>query len=455
MAFDGDRDVVAWLHRRAGFGLAPGELDRLAPLGPAGVIDRLVDPDAHGVAPAADPWAGLDLPLDAKDAERKARGTLPGAWVLAMAASERPLHEWMRWFWHGHFVSTMAVVRSPELMVRQLRMLGDLGLGRFPDLLRAVTIDASMLMYLDGRTNRKGAVNENYGREVLELFTLGLGSFDEADVRAGAEALTGWRLDRSRGEVRFDPAAHDDGAHRYLGVDGVHDLDTVVAAICAHEALPTFLAGKLSRAILGPDVEADLVTRLAADFRAGDLEIRPLVRAILEAGADGAGSPMVWAPVPWLASMIRATGAPVPLERATVLAANQLRAAGQTPMDAPNVAGWPGGRAWLSSSTTLARVDLAAVVADLTPTDSPAYQAAESGDVPALAMALGRPVPFSASTTAALVGVGTDPASGTAPGGSTPSNPAATGAAPGNSAAGQVARIRLAVAMTAPEMVIA
>ena len=107
-----------------------------------------------------------------------------------------PFAEWMRWFWHGHFVSTLRVVKQPQLMVQQLRLFGTLGLGDFRSLLRAVTIDPAMLIYLDGTTSTKGAVNENYGREVLELFALGIGNYGEADVRAGAEALTGWRAPR-------------------------------------------------------------------------------------------------------------------------------------------------------------------------------------------------------------------------------------------------------------------
>lgn len=422
-----DRTSIAWLHRRVGFGLAPGELEELAVLGVDAVLDRLVDPDAHGVAPAADPWDGLDLSLDLDGKGTQEDRIRPiAAWVAAMARTHRPTEEWMRWFWHGHFVSTIRVVKSPQLMVRQLRLLGTAGLGDFSSLLRAVTIDPAMLVYLDGRTNRKGAVNENYGREVLELFALGIGNYGEDDVRAGAEALTGWRIDRDTGDVQYVAKAHDDRSHAYLGAQGVHDLDGVVAAIVGHEACAPFIAAKLCRAILGPEVDGGLVRRLAADFRDDGMRVRPLVRSILEAGLDGAAQPMVWAPLPWFVAMVRAHG----LDPARVVepARRQLVAAGQVPMDAPNVAGWPDGRAWLTSATTLARCTLASGIAELAGPDSPPVRAAMASDWGALASALGRPEGFAAPTLAAL--------------GSLPEG------APG-------ARSALTVAMASPDLVVA
>ncbi|MEZ5143611.1 MAG: DUF1800 family protein [Acidimicrobiales bacterium] len=196
------------------------------------------------------------------------------------------------------------------------------------------------------------------------------------------------------------PRLHDDTRHDYLGRSGVHDVDTVVDAVVAHEACGPFIAGELARAVLGPDVDEGLTRRLGRDFVDAGLQLRPLVRAVLEAGLQGAATSLVQAPVPWLASMIRATAAPVTAALAAL--ARGLQAAGQVPMDAPSVAGWPGGRAWLSSAATVARVDLAAALAGLTPTTSPAWSAASRGDVGALADALGRPGGFGEATAAAL-----------------------------------------------------
>ncbi|MGZ4681018.1 MAG: DUF1800 domain-containing protein [Acidimicrobiales bacterium] len=396
-----DRSAIAWLARRVGFGLGPGELDSLVALGVPSVVDRLVDPDAHGIAAAPDPWRSLDLAgYDIHKSGGPLRQASVEAWLQAMFVTPRPLEEWMRWFWHGHFVSTNGVVKDPRLMVGQLRMLGAEGLGDFRTLLRAVTIDPAMLVYLDGTDSRIGAVNENYGREVLELFALGVGNYSEADVRAGATALTGWHVYRPDGTASFQSRIHDDSPQSYLGRTGVHDLDTVVDAIVGHDACAPFITGKLARAILGPDVDDGLISRLAGDFAASGLQIRPLVRAILEAGLDGASSTMVMAPVPWAVAAARSAGVgPDDLGRALPLG---LRDAGQLPMSAPNVGGWPGGRAWLTSSTTLSRVDLAGRIASKAPDADPARQAAAAGDLAALADRLGRPEGFIPATSAAL-----------------------------------------------------
>ncbi len=421
-----DRSRIAWLYRRAAFGLAPGQLDELAAKGVDRALDELLDPDGHGVPAAPDPWAGMDLAgdLDGQAGRQRARAFV-GAWIVHMATTPRPLDEWVRWFWHGHFVSTLRVVKVPALMAEQLRLLGRLGQGQLAPLVKAVTIDPAMLIYLDGRTNRKGRINENYGRELLELFTLGIGHYTEADVRAGAEALSGWRIDRETGTARFVAREHDDTPHQYLGVDGVHDLDGVVRAVTAHEACAPFIAGKLCRAILGPDVDAGLVARLAGQFRDDGLAVAPLLRRILEAGLDGASTPMVWAPLPWFVAMVRANG--LDMARVVGPAADQLIAAGQVPMDAPNVAGWPGGTAWLTSATTLARATLAGGVAGFAG-DGPVVAAAARRDWAALASAVGRPEGFAPGTVAALEGI-----------------------AAGRSSA----RVAATVAMAAPDVVVA
>ena len=304
MASDADRTTIALLHRRAGWGLAPGELDARVGDGVSATIDRLVDPDQHGVPPSPDPWADIDLTLSrpgpqatqaekqqARQAERQQSEAAIGAWLDHLASTPRPLEEWMAWFWHGHFVSGLDKVKVPLLMVQQLRTYRELAFAPLPELVRAATTDPAMLLYLDGGTSTGSQPNENYGRELLELFTLGIGNYGEDDVQAGAKALTGWTIDRRTGQSTFARARHDDSAQRYLGVDNVHDVDTVVAAVTAHKACAPFIAAKLARTILGPSVEDALVQDLAATFVANGLDTRVLVRAILEAAASGRAQP--------------------------------------------------------------------------------------------------------------------------------------------------------------------
>ncbi len=412
---------VARLHRRAGLGLAAGDMAAAAERGVDAEVARLLDPASAGIPAAADAWDGLDLSFQKGNVGATAVAMVHG-WINRMATTGRPLEERMAWFWHGHFVSALSKVRLPLAMATQVRLFHQAGLGSLAALVRAVTVDPAMLLYLDGTTSTGAAPNENYGRELLELFTLGRGNYTEADVHAGAVALTGWHVDRTDpSRSAFAPRRHDDSPQPYLGVTAVHDIDSVVAAIAAQPACATFVAGKLARDILGPAVGDDVVADLAARFAASGLDIRTLVGAAIDklvAGVDG--GPVTLAPVPWLVMALRATGATL---AARPLAAG-LKAAGQVPLRPPNVGGWPRGDAWYGSATVVARFNLAGAVAAATPPDNPAVVAATAGDGGALATALGLPAPFGPATSAALAAVSD-------------------------------ARSRLVIALTSPEFVVA
>ena len=395
------REAVAWLHRRAGWGLAPGELDQLVDLGVDAVLDRLIDPEGAGLPEAVDPWAEVSVSFDPDGVDRGEVVAVVGAWLRAMATTPRPLEERMRWLWHGHFVSRLAKVRALPLLVGQLRTLGALGLGGATPLVRALTIDPAMLVELDGITNRRGGINENHGRELLELFTVGVDAHDEADVRAAAVALSGWVVDRDEGSARFVARRHDDTPQQLLGVAGVHDVDTVVDAVVGHPACARHLTAVLASELLG-QVAPGEVEALARGFRDDGLQVRPQVRRLLEAGLDGRGTELVLAPVPWLIQLLRATGTGLDDLGAPGEVGALLQAAGQVPLAAPNVSGWPSGRAWLTTATTLARQRLAARVAAGAPTDGPAAVAAADGDVDALADALGRPAGLTPATSDAV-----------------------------------------------------
>jgi uncharacterized protein (DUF1800 family) len=420
-----DRTAIGWLARRAGFGLAPGQLDQLVAAGLSTTLDRWMDPSAHGVAAAPDPWAGVQLSVGRPRHTGEDR-TLVFGWIKAMASTPRPFEEWMRWFWHGHFVSTLRVVLRPALMRNQLQLFGELGLGDFRSLLRAVTVDTAMILYLNGDTNKLGGINENYAREVLELFALGIGNYTEADVRAGATALTGYDVNFANGTSGFVPPRHDDTPQTFLGRTGVHDVDSVVDAIVSHPACGPFITGELARAVLGPTVNPGLIASLAKDFVASGLQLRPLMRAIVEAGLHGSSTPLVMAPVPWSVAMLRATS--VSVASVAPELGRSLSGAGQVPLGAPNVGGWPGGANWLTSSATLARYDLACTLALEAPSSSPVVLAAQRGDWTALADGLGSPEGFSAPTLASLKEL---------PGGHAPAD-----------------RARLALAIAAPDLVV-
>lgn len=400
-----EREAIARLYRRAAFGLAPGELDALEALGIEAVIDRMVDPGAHGI-PAAptDLWAGVDLPpIDSAESAKNAIGR----WLDTFLVTPRPFEEWMAWYWHGHLVSGLSDVGFVPILLTQLNLYRRLGLGDFRTLLREATIDPAMLRYLNGDENTGEAPNENYSRELLELFGLGIGNYTEEDIRTGAVALSGWTVelvgqgtleDPTRGAARFVPRLHDATPQTYLGRSGVRDVDTVIDAVVENEACASFVASRFGRAVLGPDAEPQLLDELATEFRDADLDLRVLARRVLEAVAEGRTTELVLGPMPWLVSIQRATGATLPLLDRHL----GLFYAGHLPMWPPNVSGWHGGVTWFSASTTAQRFSLAGQVAVATPEDNPARQAAAAGDLESLAEALGRPEGFTESTSAAL-----------------------------------------------------
>ena len=376
-----ERAAVSWLHRRVGFGLEPAALDAAVARGSAAEIERLLSPGSVSAAVAADPWNDGDFPLE-RDRTQALHAIR--TWLDAMVSTETPAVDRIAWLWHGHFVSALDKVKLARLMVDQIRLFRSAGLGSFADLLRAVTIDPAMLLYLDGTDSTGDSPNENYGREVLELFTLGVGNYTEEDVKRGAVALTGWKVRPRLGTAEFIASRHDDAVHTYLGADGVHDVDTVLAAIMQQPALPTFIASTVAAEVLGT-IDPAVVAPLASAFATSGFEIAALVRTALQAGIAGQSQPIVLAPVPWLVMAQRVTGGSVTAKTAL----SGLRTAGQVPMTPPNVAGWPGGAAWFGSSTVVARTTLAAAVATAAPADNPARAAAGGDDFDALANALG------------------------------------------------------------------
>jgi uncharacterized protein (DUF1800 family) len=389
--------AAAWILRRVGFGATVDDLERAADIGIEKFLDQLFDPDGQGIIDDGDPWAGIDVPLIIESPRDVAPSI--AAWLDRFRTASRPTAEWMAWFWHGHLVSSFATVRSPRRMVNQIRLFRDLGAGPLQPLLGAITIDPAMLRYLDGGTSTGRNPNENYGRELLELFTLGVGNYTEADVQAAARALTGWTARRRAEESVFVPRRHDNSPQSFLGKEGVHDVDTVVEAIVEDAACPRFIVGALAEAVLGTGLAPETTSTEAELFAVNNLTVGPLVRRLVERGLAGASEPIVLTPVPWLVGAIRMTESTLDLRAMSRL----LRSAGQIPLVPPNVAGWPTGDAWLTSSATVARLEASRVLADEAGRNSAPMVAAAAGDLDELARALGRPEGFSTTTNDALL----------------------------------------------------
>ena len=404
MAFVNEHEKVLWLARRAAFGFAAGELEQVEPKGSAAYLNRLVDPDANGVAAAPDPFAGIGEVTDPQDNRSRVEllQKFTYSWIDHMVSTPRRLDEMMTWFWHDHFAVQSSVVRSGRLMADHINLLRKHALGNFRTMVREVTTNAAMLIYLDGAKSTNRAPNENYGRELLELYTMGIGNYSEADVRAAAVALTGWQvLLREGARTSFNPRLHDTRPQTLLG-RSVTDVDSVVNAAVEHPATASYIAAKVASFFLGPDVDPSAVEGFAATFAKSNFELRPMVRSILQAGLDGKGRPIVQSPLVWWVATRRATGT-APDPRTVV---RYLESAGQVPGNPPNVGGWPGMTAWLGASPTAMRATLASLAAEMVAPASPLLTAAAKNDLDRVAALLNVANGFVPATKSAFAKVG-------------------------------------------------
>ena len=280
---------------------------------------------------------------------------LRGWWVHEMLVTPSPLTERMTLFWHNHFVSAQPKVRISRLMYRQNVTLRENALGNFGALLHAIARDPAMVVYLDSAQNRRGAPNENFAREVMELFTLGEGHYSEADVKEAARAFTGWSIDRESGMFMFRPRLHDGGVKTVLGHTGRLDGDAVLDLFLARPETAEFIVAKLWREFVSPDPDPAEVARIAQRFRASNYEIKVALASLFASDAFYAPANrgvLVKSPVELVVGTLRqlelAPDSAVPFAIATA-------GMGQNLFSPPNVKGWPGGDAWINTTTLLAR----------------------------------------------------------------------------------------------------
>jgi len=352
---------------RTGFGATPAETDACAGLSRSEAIDRILGSTrtvARSAAPdGVDAWTPPYRVREMSAEERmqfqrelRQRALALKAWWLGeMLGTDSPFTERMTLFWHNHFTSSLQKVRSAGLMYRQNALLRAHAFGSFADLLLAVSKDPAMLVYLDSATSRRGQPNENFAREVMELFTLGEGRYGERDVKEAARAFTGWSIDRDTGAFLWRPLAHDDGVKTVLGRTGNFRGDDVIAILLEQPATAEFVVGKLWREFVSPQPDAPQVKRIAARFRASGYQIRVALRELLLQEAfwapENRGT-LVKSPVDLVVGSLRqfdlAAADPRPL-------VPLLRNLGQDILSPPNVKGWPGGEAWINSQTLLAR----------------------------------------------------------------------------------------------------
>jgi uncharacterized protein (DUF1800 family) len=375
--------------RRATFGPTAAEVDAAEAAGVAATVESLLRPAAPDRGAAStplprlgpDPYASRgdgqggklsrEEKLRAKEARRQQIQTLTQWWVRRMVAAEHQLTEKMVFFWHGHWATSVQKVKSAPLMLGQLQTFREYGRGDFLTLARAMVRDPALIIWLDGQRNTSRAPNENLARELMELFTLGIGSYTEGDIKMGARALTGWTVDRATGEAGLRPRRHDPGPKTILGVTAAFDADSYAELLVGQPAHPRFLAGRLwHRFASDQPIPEATSARLVAAYGPGR-DVNAMLQAMFtdDAFASTRGH-LVKQPVEWLVGATRQLGitAAVPAGGDTDKRRKQLtgglNALGQVPLRPPSVAGWPASAAWLTTSSALSRLRVAVTLAN-------------------------------------------------------------------------------------------
>lgn len=369
-----NRVKAAHLLNRAGFAGTPEQITRLASMRFEAAVDELLN---YEQTPEADfpevDFSGLREMYAALLRLRQGRADqrtlrelinqinrlntlkfqeLRANWIGRMIRSVRPLLEKMVLFWHGFLVSGFPDTPVAEHMAIQLALFRRMATGNFKELLRAVSRDPAMLSYLDNNSNRKGRPNENYARELLELFTLGIGNYTEQDIKEAARAFTGWTV--AGNDFVFLRDRHDDGLKTFLGRTGNWDGGDIIDIIFEQPAAARFLPRRLWEffAYLGP--EESLVEELSGVFRRSNWEIKPVLRAIFQSEAfysEKGLRAQIKSPAQLVVGAVRLTGAEIP----ELGLARAMDLMGQVLLYPPNVGGWPKGQGWVNTATMLVR----------------------------------------------------------------------------------------------------
>lgn len=362
-----DRGAAAHLLRRAGFGARPAELERALAQGlEATLADVLV---ARDVSERRAVSEHDDHPRDDDALRESARAILPTGsldllqawWMALILEGVSPLRERMAFVWHAHFATSNDKVNDVRLMHAQNELLRSQGLGDFRALLHAIARDPAMLVWLDGDSNRSGHPNENFAREVLELFALGIGHYREEDVQEAARAFSGWGTE-GRAFV-FRSEHHDAGTKTVFGRSGNWSGDQVIDLVLEHPACSRHVARLLLRAFVAPEAESDWIEALAAVLREREWHIGRTLEVLLSSElffSFQARRARIAGPVELLAQAVRALDARIAPRRAAVLCAEM----GQALFQPPSVKGWDGGRTWIHSGSWIARHNAMVEVAE-------------------------------------------------------------------------------------------
>ena len=369
-----DARAVEHLLNRAGFGARPEEIEAGIAMGQAALVEKLVDKRVE-VEPffvedviQPDYREMSDLPQE----ERRKRqqefrqkdlvqlNEYTSWWIDRMTSGEDPLRERMVLFWHGFFTSSYDDVPHGTLLIRQNQLVREMALGSYAELLQAMIRDPAMLVYLDNQVNRKSSPNENLARELMELFSLGVGNFTEKDVKEAARALTGRGVTRA-GQYEFHPGQHDRGRKTILGATGMFDGEGLVAQILKQDACPRWVAGKLLAYFEGVPPSQERLAEYAAFLRKSEFQLRPFLKKLFLDPAfyrDEVVGARVSSPLDYLIGLSRRIGTRPPPS----MIAGGAGVLGQRLFYPPSVKGWEEGESWITTASLMQRGNLAGIV---------------------------------------------------------------------------------------------
>jgi len=417
-----DAQKAAHLLRRAGFGGSPAEIQRLARMTPRQAVAQLLDYEKlPALAPVKLPLYDRKSPAVMRRIERRSKRqakrfmrdvrkevplvpdnkltralihraarvetvavlglrhdeqlirTLRAWWVQRMVRTQRPLEEKMTMFWHSHFATGWDKVRDAHLMARQNRLLRKHATGDFGALLRGIARDPAMLRYLDGDKNVRSHPNENFARELMELFTLGIGHYTERDVKQAARAFTGWNYSLWGGmRFQFRFWQHDYGTKQFLGRRGRLGGDDIIRILLASPHTANRLATKLLRFFVCANPDRRWVAGLAASLRKHRYQLKPVLRELFLSRAFYSPrviGTQIKSPTELLVGTARLLGTPSQVVAAHAI--HTLPRIGQSLFDPVNVKGWDGGRSWINTATMLSRYNMTAALVRGAPATAP------------------------------------------------------------------------------------
>ena len=381
-----ERNLIAHLARRAGFGATPEELDRYEETGYEALVEEFLNPrDSRHIPDDLIFRRHVDL--------HTMQGHNAAYWAYRLISTQCPLEEKIALFWHGVFATGENKLNNLGSLTNQIGTFRRCGLGRFDDLLIELSKDPAMIIWLDNHTNHKDSINENYGREILELFSMGVGNYTEDDIKSASRAFTGWTVKNGEymammaqkdsiwpyGRIlwhhEYRDHDHDDGQKTFLGERGEFNGEDVVRIICRQPATARFIARHLYNFFVAdevpvpqwsdtPPLDPDAIDTLAAAYVEHDHDIRAVLRVLFNSEFfKEARFRRVKSPTEVIVGTLRKTGeyrAPDGGDNGIFMVMEEAGFMGQKLLDPPSVEGWHTGEEWITSGSLVDRVNFAA-----------------------------------------------------------------------------------------------